>query len=145
MWRFEMQPPIDFENSHPDMEKIIESDKLLPVTKSVAKMLMRNPYTSLGRFFKKLSNENLEILMEIIDEGDSEFNDGLEDVVLMTEMLSRAEGVPSQSVEDITENVNYFGACVTCVSLARKGLVRVYYDNMSFGTDQGEKILVEKL
>jgi len=137
--------PIDFENSHPDMEKIIESDKLLPVTKSVAKMLMRNPYTSLGRFFKKLSNENLEILMEIIDEGDSEFNERMEDIVLMTEMLSRAEGVPSQSVEEITENVNYFGACITCVSLARKGLVRVYYDNMSFGTDQGDKILVEKI
>ena len=137
--------PIDFENSHPCMEKIIESDKLLPVTKSVAKMLLRNPYTSLGKFFKKLSDENLQVLMEIIDEGDSEFNDGMEDVVLMTEMLSRAEGVPSQSIEDITENVNYFGACVTCVSLARKGLVRVYYDNMSFGTDQGEKILVEKL
>ena len=137
--------PIDFENSHPDMEKIIGSDKLLPITKSVAKMLMRNTYTSLGKFFKKLSDENLEILMEIIDEGDSEFNDGLEDVVLMTEMLSRAEGVPSQSVEDITENVNYFGACVTCVSLARKGLVRVYYDNMSFGTDQGDKIIVERI
>ena len=140
-----MKDNIDFENSHPCMEKIIDAEGLLPVTKSVAKMLMRNPYTSLGKFFKKLSDENLEILMEIIDEGDSEFNDGLEDVVLMTEMLSRAEGVPSQSVEDITENVNYFGACVTCVSLARKGLVRVYYDNMSFGTDQGEKILVEKL
>ena len=140
-----MEDPIDFENSHPDMEKIIESDKLLPVTKSVAKMLMRNPYTSLGRFFKKLSNENLEILMEIIDEGDSEFNERMEDIVLMTEMLSRAEGVPSQSVDEITENVNYFGACITCVSLARKGLVRVYYDNMSFGKDQGEKVLVEKL
>ena len=140
-----MKDNIDFENSHPCMEKIIDAEGLLPVTKSVAKMLMRNPYTSLGKFFKKLSDENLEILMEIIDEGDSEFNDGLEDVVLMTEMLSRAEGVPSQSVEDITENVNYFGACVTCVSLARKGLVRVYYDNMSFGTDQGEKVLVEKL
>ena len=140
-----MEEPVDFENSHPCIEKIIASDKLLPVTKSVAKMLMRNPYTSLGKFFKKLSDENLQILMEIIDEGDSEFNDGMEDVVLMTEMLSRAEGVPSQSIEDITENVNYFGACVTCVSLARKGLVRVYYDNMSFGTDQGEKILVEKL
>ena len=137
--------PIDFENSHPCMEKIIESDKLLPVTKSVAKMLMRNPYTSLGKFFKKLSDENLQVLMEIIDEGDSEFNDGMEDVVLMTEMLSRAEGVPSQCIEDITENVNYFGACITCVSLARKGLVRVYYDNMSFGTDQGEKVLVERL
>jgi len=137
--------PIDFENSHPDMEKIIESDKLLPVTKSVAKMLMRNPYTSLGRFFKKLSNENLEILMEIIDEGDSEFNERMEDIVLMTEMLSRAEGVPSQSVEEITENVNYFGACITCVSLARKGLVRVYYDNMSFGADNGDKMIVEKI
>ncbi len=140
-----MQYPIDFENSHPCMEKIIDSDKLLPVTKSVAKMLMRNPYTSLGKFFTKLSDENLEILMEIIEEGDSEFNDGLEDVVLMTEMLSRAEGVPSESVEEITENVNYFGMCVTCVSLARKGLVRVYYDNMSFGKDQGDQIIVERI
>jgi len=137
--------PIDFENSHPDMEKIIGSDKLLPVTRSVAKMLMRNPYTSLGKFFKKLSDENLEVLMEIIDEGDSEFNERMEDIVLMTEMLSRAEGVPTESVEEITENVNYFGACVTCVSLARKGLVRVYYDNMSFGTDSGEKVLVERI
>ena len=140
-----MEDPIDFENSHPCMEKIIESDKLLPVTKSVAKMLMRNPYISLGKFFKKLSDENLQVLSEIIEEGDSEFNDGMEDIVLMTEMLSRAEGVPSQCIDDITENVNYFGACVTCVSLARKGLVRVYYDNMSFGRDQGDKVLVERL
>jgi hypothetical protein len=140
-----METPMDFENSHPNMEKIIDAEGLLPVTKSVAKMLMRNPYTSLGRFFERLSDENLQALMEIIEEGDSEFNDGMEDVVLMTEMLSRAEGVPSQCIEDITENVNYFGACVTCVSLARKGLVHVYYDNMSFGTDQGDKVLVERL
>ena len=140
-----MKDDIDFENSHPCMEKIIDSDKLLPVTKSVAKMLMRNPYTSLGKFFKKLSDENLQALSEIIEEGDSEFNEGMEDIVLMTEMLSRAEGVPSQCIEDITENVNYFGACITCVSLARKGLVRVYYDNMSFGKDQGDKVLVEKI
>jgi hypothetical protein len=140
-----MEDPVDFENSHPHMEKIIASDKLLPVTKAVAKMLMRNPYTSLGRFFKKLSDENLQALSEIIEEGDSEFNDGMEDIVLMTEMLSRAEGVPSESIDDITENVNYFGACITCVSLARKGLVRVYYDNMSFGRDHGDKVLVEKI
>jgi hypothetical protein len=140
-----MQDPIDFENSHPDMEKIIGSDKLLPVTRSVAKMLMRNPYTSLGKFFKTISDDNLIALSEIIEEGDSEFNERMEDIVLMTEMLSRAEGVPSESIEEITENVNYFGACVTCVSLARKGLVRVYYENMSFGTDNGEKILVERI
>lgn len=140
-----MEEPLDFENSHPNMEKIIESDNLLPVTKSVAKMLMRNPYTSLGKFFRKLSDENLQILMDIVDEGDTEFNEGMEDIVLMTEMLSRAEGVPSECIEDITENVNYFGACITCVSLARKGLVRVYYDNMSFGRDQGDKVIVEKI
>ena len=137
--------PIDFENTHPDMEKIIDAEGLLPVTKSVAKMLMHNPYTSLGKFFKKLSDKNLEILMEIIEEIDSEFNNGMKDVVLMTEMLSRAEGVPSQSIGDITENINYFGACVTCVSLARRGLVRVYYDNMSFGTDQGDRVIVERI
>ena len=137
--------PIDFENSHPNMEKIIDAEGLLPVTKSVAKMLMRNPYTSLGKFFTKLSDENLEVLMEIVEEGDSEFNVGIEDIVLMTEMLSRAEGVPSGSIEEITENVNYFGVCVTCVSLARKGLVRVYYDNMSFGKDYGDKVIVERI
>ena len=140
-----MKDNIDFENSHPCMEKIIDAEGLLPVTKSVAKMLMRNPYTSLGKFFKKLSDENLEVLMEIVEEGDSESNEGMEDIVLMTEMLSRAEGVPSGSIEEITENVNYFGVCVTCVSLARKGLVRVYYDNMSFGKDYGDKVIVERI
>jgi len=136
---------MDFENSHPDMEKIIQAEGLLPITKSVAKMLMKHQYLSLGKFFTKISDENLQILSEIIEEGDSEFNDGMEDIVLMTEMLSRAEGVPSESIEDITENVNYFGACVTCVSLARKGLVRVFYENMSFGKELGEQTLVEKL
>ena len=140
-----MKDNIDFENSHPCMKKIIDAEGLLPVTKSVAKMLMRNPYTSLGKFFTKLSDENLEVLMEIIEEGDSEFNGGIEDIVLMTEMLSRAEGVPSGSIEEITKNVNYFGVCVTCVSLARKGLVRVYYDNMSFGKDYGDKVIVERI
>ena len=140
-----MTEPMDFENSHPDMEKIIKAEGLLPITKSVAKMLMKHQYLSLGKFFKRISDEHLQELMEIIDDADNEFNDGMEDIVLMTEMLSRAEGVPSESIEDITENVNYFGACVTCVSLARKGLVRVYYDNMSFGTDNGDKIIVEKI
>jgi len=140
-----MTEPMDFENSHPDMEKIIRAEGLLPITKSVAKMLMKHQYLSLGKFFTKISDENLQILSEIIEEGDSEFNDGMEDIVLMTEMLSRAEGVPSESIEDITENVNYFGACVTCVSLARKGLVRVFYENMSFGKELGEQTLVEKL
>ena len=140
-----MTDPMDFENSHPDMEKIIRAEGLLPITKSVAKLLLKNQYLSLGKFFKRISDEHLQELMEIIDDADNEFNDGMEDIVLMTEMLSRAEGVPSESIEDITENVNYFGACITCVSLARKGLVRVYYDNMSFGRDQGDKVLVEKI
>ena len=140
-----MTEPMDFENSHPDMEKIIKAEGLLPITKSVAKMLMKHQYLSLGKFFKRISDEHLQELMEIIDDADNEFNDGMEDIVLMTEMLSRAEGVPSESIEDITENVNYFGACVTCVSLARKGLVRVFYDNMSFGKELGEQTLVEKL
>ena len=140
-----MTEPMDFENSHPDMEKIIRAEGLLPITKSVAKMLMKHQYLSLGKFFKRISNEHLQELMEIIDDGDNEFNNGMEDIVLMTEMLSRAEGVPSESIEDITENVNYFGACVTCVSLERKGLVRVFYENMSFGKELGEQTLVEKL
>jgi len=136
---------MDFENSHPDMEKIIRAEGLLPITKSVAKLLLKNQYLSLGKFFKRISDEHLQELMEIIDDADNEFNDGMEDIVLMTEMLSRAEGVPSESIEDITENVNYFGACVTCVSLERKGLVRVFYENMSFGKELGEQTLVEKL
>jgi hypothetical protein len=30
-------------------------------------------------------------------------------------------------------------------SLKRKGLVKVYYENISFGDDMGEKIIVEKI
>jgi len=140
-----MTYPMDFENSHPDMEKIIQTESLLPITKSVAKMIMKSQCLSLGKFFKTLSDENLQILSKILGDGDDESNDGIDDIILMTEMLAHAEGVPTTSIEEITENVNYFGACVTCVSLARKGLVHVYYNNMSFGKDQGDKILVERI
>jgi hypothetical protein len=31
------------------------------------------------------------------------------------------------------------------VSLARKGFVKVHYENMSFGEDMGQKIVVERI
>jgi len=60
-------------------------------------------------------------------------------------MLAVSECVPAKSAKESTENLKYFCTMLHCVSLERKGYVRVYYDNMSFGEDSGERVVVERL
>jgi len=60
-------------------------------------------------------------------------------------MLGRAEDVHSETDEDLMKRVNHFMIMITCENLARKGLVKVFYENMSFGDDAGHRMVVQKI
>jgi hypothetical protein len=60
-------------------------------------------------------------------------------------MLALSEGAPAKSVKENTENLKYLCTMLQCVSLERRGFVRVFYDNISFGEDSGERVVVERL
>jgi exosortase/archaeosortase len=63
----------------------------------------------------------------------------------MTEMLSRAEGLISEDDDDLTRKINQFMVMVTMESLYRKGLIKLYHENMSFGKDVQHRVVAEKI
>jgi hypothetical protein len=85
----------------------------------------------------------LELIQEVGDSGadDPHFNE----LIIMTEMLAQAEGIPSMSMEEMNTRVNQFLIFITMESLKRKGLIRIFYENMSFGDDYLDKMIAEKL
>ena len=126
-----------------DFEKISNTKSLLDITRNTALNVLKYPYTTIGQFLKCISNEDLEILCDIIgDENDPRI---YQDVLLLTIMLAVSEGVPTRNAKGHTENLKYFCTMLSCTSLERNGHVRVYNDNMSFGEDSGERVVVEKL
>jgi len=132
-------------------DNVIECKECLGVTRLLAADLKANPYTTVGQFLKNISNADLKILNDIVEnhsgiEGDDEVTDpALADIVLIAEMLGRAEDIVSENDEDLMHRVNQFMVMITCENLGRKGLVKVYHDNMSFGDDAGHRIVVKKI
>lgn len=112
------------------------------IVKMTAVKLMKNPYMTLGDFFKGLTNNDLTALNFMVDmvatDGQCQ-----EDLVLLTEMLSRAEGTETADPREGALNVSYFCNLVTITSLYRKGLVDVVFENMSFGQDMRHKPVVQ--
>lgn len=126
-----------------DFDKVSKTESLLEITRSTAKNILKRPYTTIGQFLKGLSDEDLYTLCDIIDDEDDPRI--YQDILLLTIMLAVSEGIPAKSSKESTENLKYFCTMLHCVSLERKGFVRVFYDNMSFGEDSGERVVVERL
>jgi hypothetical protein len=130
-----------------DHAKVIQSQDCLAVTKLLAVDLMARPYMQVGDFFKKLSDTDLTTLMDVVEANDGETpNDQFSDLILISEMLAGAEGLGGgESVDMVTDRANQLISFLIIVSLERKGLVKVHYENMSFGDDMGDKIVVERI
>jgi hypothetical protein len=61
-------------------------------------------------------------------------------------MLATAEGLDSANdLQVFIDRSNQLTGFIIIESLKRKGLVRVYYENMSFGEEHGDKVVVEKI
>lgn len=124
-------------------DKVINSKDCLAVTRLLAADVIKNPYMRVGDFFKNLTDSDLQTLVEIANDTEMK---NFEDFCLIGEMLAAAEGLtPAKSIEDVHTRMSQTIGFVVVESLARKKLVKVYYENMSFGEDMGNKLLVEKL
>jgi hypothetical protein len=142
---------IDFTNYVVDYNKLYESPGLLAVTRLLVTELRNNPYKSVGHFFKNLSDEDLKLLLniadtELDDDINNQPNNDFSELVLISQMLADAEGSGgNMDLSQVTRRTNQFVMFLTMESLHRKKLVKLYHDNMSFGEDAGDKIVVEKL
>lgn len=122
--------------------KILESEELRPITRQLAHFAQEVDYLTVGSFLQHITKENLMELHAMIEEKTEDAHNNL---VLITEMLSQAEGIENNTIEDLTKRTNIFITLVTITQLHWRGLVKVYYENMTLGDDNGDAVVVESI
>ena len=135
-----------------NIDKVVKSKNMMPTTRMLAMRLQRNPYTTVKDFLENLSDVELQTLLDVTEDGldDSagsvaEGKDRFSELVLMAEMLAKAEGLHTNTLEDMTSRTNTLITFIACEGLARKGLVEVSRENMSLGEDMGDKMIVRRI
>lgn len=129
-------------------DKVAEDKSFLPVTRLLAIDIIKNPYLIVGDFMRELSDNDVELLLDIVDDHQSPH---YEDLILISEMLALAEGLPNEYanedelVDTSRTRVATLITYLTMESLARKNLIILHRENMSFGDDMGNKVVAEKL
>jgi hypothetical protein len=124
-------------------DNVMKQKDFLPITRTLAMDLSASGYMRPGDFLKALTDSDVNALLKI---ADNEENPRLEEILLISEMLATGEGLEqSKNSEQVTERMNAFCGFLAIEGLLRKGLVKVYHENISFGEDFGNKIIVEKL
>lgn len=111
-----------------NLEKIARYKKFTRATRLLALDLLDNPYLTVGTFFKNLSDSEIKELCNICERED---DDAVSELLLLSEMLSRAEGITSFTPEEVGKKAGAFRVITAGVSLARKGLVKAIYHNMT--------------
>jgi hypothetical protein len=129
-----------------DFEVVSGSKDFQSSTRLLAVDMQKNGYANLAEFFRCLPDDVLQTYMNIAEDDES---DSFSEIIVLSSMLAMAEGLDSELDDDkmdvITERVNQLIMLLACESLHRKGLVKFYRENISFGEDMKDRVIVEKL
>lgn len=127
-----------------NLSLISQQENLTAATRLLAITLEKQPYMSIGDWFKSLSDYQFAELNNLLEEPTQE---GDEELLLLTLMLSKAEAsdVEYEASEAMARQFDLLKVLITCVSLEKKGLVKIHYENMTLGEDMGDRIVVERI
>ncbi len=127
-----------------NLELISQQQDLTSATRLLAITLQKQPYISVGDWFKSLSVFQFAELNDLVEEPSTR---GDEELLLLTLMLSKAEAtdVEYEASDAMARQFDALKFLITCVSLEKKGLVKVYYENLTLGDDMQDKIIVAKV
>ena len=125
----------DFDFNFPmeiNYERVLKSNNILPMVRLLAADLMKNPYMTIGTYLQKARDSDLQLILEASEDEEDE---RLSDILLMAEMLAKAEGVETECIEDVYKHLNSLITLAAVASLERKKLILADYDVMSFGEE----------
>jgi len=128
-------------------QRIVDDTQMLSCTRILALRLQKQQYLTVKDFFIDLSNDDLINLLKVTESlySGNEQTLGVANIFLITEMLTRAEGLISTDEHQLMSRVKIFCSFLTCESLARRGLVKIFRENLSFGEEMIDSIIIEKL
>jgi hypothetical protein len=122
-------------------EKVFKTNSILPMVRLLAAELMKNPYMTIGAYLQKARDTDLQTILEASEDDEDE---RLSDILLMAEMLAKAEGVETECIEDVYKHLNSFITLTAVASLERKGLILADYDVMSFGEEFAHSTIAKR-
>jgi hypothetical protein len=134
----------DFDFDFPfevNYDKVFKTNSVLPMARLLAATLMENPYMTVGTYMQKARDSELALIMEISEDEEDE---RMGDLLLMSEMLSRAEGVDTPDIETVQGHLQAFISVAAITSLHRKDLLDAHYENMSFGEEFNKHIIAKR-
>ena len=100
-------------------------------------------YLSISDYLEKLSDKDLATLIKASENPDS---DAFGEILLIAEMLATGEGLDNAKTDDeILTRIKVMVAFLAVESLARRGMVRIFRENMSFGEDYNHKNIAERI
>lgn len=132
-----------------NIDNIIDMDLAHPIIKKAARKLKKEQYFLPSDFFKKLTRHDSEVLGEmasiLTDKEISEDKKGIEyqNIILLSYILSIAEGVYLEE-EDIFNAINITSVMCIANNMHRKGLVKCYYENLTYGPEGLENVIMER-
>lgn len=130
------------------LEMVRNNKDFLAVTRLLASYFAANPYITIGEFLIGLSDHDLKTMLTILDESTGEDTEGhprLCEIVIITELLAKGEGLDSGNSKIVTERLNAFTMMLAMESLYRKGLIKIYRENFTLGDDMDDKIMCERI
>lgn len=123
-------------------EMIMRAD-MMTCTHDCVRMIQKNEYLTVGEYLQSITTSQLD---EMLDVAEDEDNPKMEEFLLIAEMLARAEGLEgSEDFEILHKRLSIFIALIAVESLYRRGMIRIYRENFSFGDDMNTKKIAEKL
>jgi len=134
----------DFDFDFPfevNYEKVFKTNSVLPMARLLAATLMENPYMTVGMYMQKARDKELALIIEISEDEEDE---RMGDILLMAEMLARAEGVDTPDIETVQAHLQAFISFAAIASLDRKDLIDAHYENMSFGEEFDKHIIAKR-
>ena len=128
--------------------KILNSPNVGRIAKEAMRRAMAQAYLLPGHWLRDLPTLDLEYLGKVFaqateEEARGEVGPAGEEVVLLTLILSTAEGCAPQDSNEVAAYSGLLSAMITYELLGRRGLVKVFHDKLSFLA--GDEVVVQRL
>lgn len=129
-------------------EAILENENVSSVVKAAMRRAMKQAFLLPGHWVRDLSDFEVDQLVELAEQAKDEDarnepGPAGEELVLLTLILSTAEGCAPESDAEVMSYTGTLIAVIICESLARKGLVKIFHDKISFVAP--DEVIVQKI
>lgn len=122
---------------------MIMNADMMSCTHDCVRLIRKNEYLTPGEYLASMTSSQMDEMNEV---SNDEEDPRMEEFLLIAEMLARAEGLEaSEDFDVLQKRLNILVALIAVECLYRKGMIKVYRENFSFGDDMNTKKIAERL